>query len=399
MTQSNQGGLQHTRQLEDGYGFDAVIGNPPYGALFSSIEKSYLKKKYSTSNTDSAALFIIKQLSILKSKSFGGFIVPKPMTYSSKWITIREAIRNGLDKLIDVSKVWKDVKLEQVVYILKNDDYREFYKSYIRDGIIIRPIGQIEKDNIDRFGFFLNGVGDKEIHLAHKILGNKIYLSNFVTNRRGAMLQKSLSEKGDLIVFGGRNIMRYGFTYKKSSRISKKYTDIEQAFISKDSILAQNIVAHIMNPIDHIKIIATILDKRNVVILDTINQLKNISNLDSQYLLGILCSKLINWYVYRFIYAKAIRTMHFDGPVTNRIPYKDINMDNTDDKAKHDKMVQLVDTMLKLNRQLADSRSAHEKKLIDRQIESTDRKIDELVYDLYDLTPEEIQIVEDSFKK
>ena len=74
-------------------------------------------------------------------------------------------------------------------------------------------------------------------------------------------------------------------------------------------------------------------------------------------------------------------------------------MDNTDDKAKHDKMVQLVDTMLKLNRQLADSRSAHEKKLIDRQIESTDRKIDELVYDLYDLTPEEIQIVEDSFKK
>ncbi|MEZ4812097.1 MAG: hypothetical protein R2883_01160 [Caldisericia bacterium] len=33
-----------------------------------------------------------------------------------------------------------------------------------------------------------------------------------------------------------------------------------------------------------------------------------------------------------------------------------------------------------------------------RQIEKTDKKIDMLVYDLYDLTPEEIKIVEDSMK-
>ena len=31
-------------------------------------------------------------------------------------------------------------------------------------------------------------------------------------------------------------------------------------------------------------------------------------------------SKLINWYAYRFILAKAIRTMQFDNPITNRIP-------------------------------------------------------------------------------
>jgi len=36
----------------------------------------------------------------------------------------------------------------------------------------------------------------------------------------------------------------------------------------------------------------------------------------------------------------------------------------------------------------------HEKRLISVQIEQSDRAIDALVYDLYDLAPEEIAIVE-----
>lgn len=36
----------------------------------------------------------------------------------------------------------------------------------------------------------------------------------------------------------------------------------------------------------------------------------------------------------------------------------------------------------------------HEKTVIQRQIDATDQRIDHLVYDLYDLTEDEIQIVE-----
>jgi len=37
-----------------------------------------------------------------------------------------------------------------------------------------------------------------------------------------------------------------------------------------------------------------------------------------------------------------------------------------------------------------------EKKMIERQVEATDRQIDRLVYELYGLTEEEIKIVEDN---
>jgi hypothetical protein len=50
--------------------------------------------------------------------------------------------------------------------------------------------------------------------------------------------------------------------------------------------------------------------------------------------------------------------------------------------------------MLKLHEQLAAAKSAHDKTLVQRQIDATDRQIDALVYELYGLTEEEIRIVE-----
>jgi len=53
-----------------------------------------------------------------------------------------------------------------------------------------------------------------------------------------------------------------------------------------------------------------------------------------------------------------------------------------------------VERMLALHKELAAARTPHDKTLLQRQIEATDRQIDALVYELYDLTVEEIAIVE-----
>lgn len=37
----------------------------------------------------------------------------------------------------------------------------------------------------------------------------------------------------------------------------------------------------------------------------------------------LINSKLINWYSYKFIFGKAIRTMQFDNPTTSKIPIKE----------------------------------------------------------------------------
>lgn len=50
--------------------------------------------------------------------------------------------------------------------------------------------------------------------------------------------------------------------------------------------------------------------------------------------------------------------------------------------------------MLALHKSLASAQSPHEKERLERQIKSTDVGIDKLVYELYGLSQEEIQIVE-----
>jgi cell division protein FtsL len=61
-------------------------------------------------------------------------------------------------------------------------------------------------------------------------------------------------------------------------------------------------------------------------------------------------------------------------------------------------MVALVESMLSLNKQLAAANTGHEKTSLQRQIDATDRQIDQLVYELYGLTDEEIAIVETANK-
>ena len=56
-------------------------------------------------------------------------------------------------------------------------------------------------------------------------------------------------------------------------------------------------------------------------------------------------------------------------------------------------MVGLVERMLALHKKLAAASIPADKELYGRQIEATDRQIDGLVFELYELSAEEIKIV------
>jgi hypothetical protein len=59
-------------------------------------------------------------------------------------------------------------------------------------------------------------------------------------------------------------------------------------------------------------------------------------------------------------------------------------------------MVQLVEQMFALHKELPAATTDHEQDLIRRRIDATDWQIDRLVYELYELTEDEIRIVEGS---
>jgi len=66
---------------------------------------------------------------------------------------------------------------------------------------------------------------------------------------------------------------------------------------------------------------------------------------------------------------------------------------NAPNKVRHDKLVLLVERMLELHKRPA-ARLPQEQEMVKREIESTDGRIDRLVYELYGLTEDEVRIVE-----
>jgi hypothetical protein len=62
--------------------------------------------------------------------------------------------------------------------------------------------------------------------------------------------------------------------------------------------------------------------------------------------------------------------------------------------ARHDKMVELVQRMLALHKQLRKAKTPHEQESLKRTIAATDNQIDALVYELYRLTERDIEVVE-----
>jgi hypothetical protein len=112
------------------------------------------------------------------------------------------------------------------------------------------------------------------------------------------------------------------------------------------------------------------------------------------YILGLLNSRLLNFY---FVHsAGRFRGGFFSAnrQYIENIPVYQIEFADPADRARHDRMVALVERMLTLHKQQAAATTGHDKTLIGRQIEATDRQIDRLVYELYGLTEEEIGIVE-----
>ena len=118
-------------------------------------------------------------------------------------------------------------------------------------------------------------------------------------------------------------------------------------------------------------------------------KLKSDSGLKYAYVLGLLNSTLIGWYFKEKFQISSDDTFP-------QILIRDILqfIIPKPQKAKHDKMVSLVEQMLKLHKDKAGARLGQEKAVLQQQIEATDAQIDRLVYDLYGLTEDEIKIVE-----
>lgn len=113
------------------------------------------------------------------------------------------------------------------------------------------------------------------------------------------------------------------------------------------------------------------------------------------FILGIINSNLLTWYH---------RTKFLDPGKTTfqkiliqdakKLPICRINFKDKTDKSKHDELVRLVKTMIETKQQLAAALTERDINFYKDECNSLDRQIDALVYELYELTDEEITLVE-----
>jgi hypothetical protein len=113
---------------------------------------------------------------------------------------------------------------------------------------------------------------------------------------------------------------------------------------------------------------------------------------DDLYLLGVLNSKVVDFVLHLIASTKQGGYYEYKPMYVSQLPIRSINFSDPADKARHDKLVSLVERMLALHKQ--SPRTPQEQEMVKREIESLDKGIDRLVYDLYGLSEEEIKIVE-----
>jgi hypothetical protein len=134
-------------------GFDAVIGNPPYGARLEKSDKDYFEEVFSHQNyqLDTYLLFLEKCISLIHREGLEGMIVPNTWLSSLKL----GGIRNHLLSETSVQNirfyshsVFEDATVDTLILILENG-VRESNKIQVTGGNVEYRVEQSKWRNLD----------------------------------------------------------------------------------------------------------------------------------------------------------------------------------------------------------------------------------------------------------
>jgi hypothetical protein len=118
------------------------------------------------------------------------------------------------------------------------------------------------------------------------------------------------------------------------------------------------------------------------------------------YYTAVLNSCLYVYYFGHFVATRNLQGEYSDvvPQMIRSLPVRQPDLSDAAERQRHDHLADLAETMRILYENYQHATTSHDKKLIQRQIDATDNQIDQLVYELYDLTEEEIRIVEEAIE-
>ena len=119
---------------------------------------------------------------------------------------------------------------------------------------------------------------------------------------------------------------------------------------------------------------------------------------DDRYLLGILNSRLFWFAISHISIPFGIRAGEYRYRLIyqymEKVPIRELDQTDKNDRAIHADMVKLVDKMLLLHQQITNAKTPQDTTSLQRQIDANDKQIDRHVFALYGLSAAEIEVVE-----
>jgi adenine-specific DNA-methyltransferase len=397
-------------------GFDAVVGNPPYGASFTRQENIYLSSHFDLQEyqLDSYILFVERSLTLVRRDGFVGVIIPNTWLLNLLSPQIRVILfeKAKIDRIVHYqNKVFEDATVDTEIVIFSNSKLPEGHlieievsdKRKITTKHSIpqerwiqgkgKPVNIFQKveytniadkmkscDELDKQYLVTQGtkpfqVGKGKPPQTRKIVDEKPFVSEIKKDStfrpllRGSLIQKYQTRwnKDYWISFGD---------WLAEPRYSAKFDAIEKITIRQtgDSLIAT-------------------LDNNQFIVRDNLYTIVSRKNDNLRFLLALLNSKLLNWFYQNIVNPeKGEALAQVKRGHLALLPIRAIDFSNPIDVKRHDRMVALVERMLELHKRTLVTPQEQER--LTREIQSTDREIDRLVYELYGLAEEEIKIVE-----
>jgi type I restriction-modification system DNA methylase subunit len=388
-------------------GFDAVIGNPPYGASFGDLENEYFKNNYEVFGgvKDVYTCFIERSLTLLSKNGRHAFIVPSAWLGGPEYKQLREHIlSHQIDSIILLPfDVFKDAYVDTTVFVITNHPAMDGHKVQTHIYPKKEKLRTIDLTNdfksipqrdwmrsVDK-KFVLDPV---TVHLLEKIRKQvPTTFDNVIQIKRGVLFDKSLLTLENT----GLNSYKYfeGDVYRYQLNLvadqwiefDDKMKERPKEFIWFDGtrILLRRLVNRRQ------RLMAALTNDTFITNKNLYSVLTKDTSVNIHAILGVINSRLIS---YLYINQVTQATKDDFPQVTIKdvlgLPFPSLS----EKKGCYDKLASLVGQMLSLNERLPKLKTDHEKTSLQRQIEAVDRQIDQLVYELYGLTEEEIRIVE-----
>ena len=390
-------------------GFDSIVGNPPYGADFTSSEKQYFKNHYTyrKGKPETYIYFLERALALLKNGGKLGYITPNAWLTNYYGVQIRQYIltSSSIDQVIDLepTRVFPTAVVDTAITILTKGRKRNGqWKPQILKGtkdFNILPYCEVDQsvwENDPEFVINLQA-NPTELALLTRIEDSPMTLGHFMEYSQGVIPYKTKEDGTTNRYIAERpRSSKWLPLFESASQVEKYITHKPRAFIHYGPWLwcareqrffsEPKILFHRLRKKLAVQLVGAI-DESGAINRHSLSNLilkPNIPRKNLWAFLALFNSKPANWW---FVKRYGV-LMEVGGFKVAKLPLPKQWPDF------QQPLVRLAEQMMTAKQKLATVKTDRDKTYYENKCASLDRQIDCIVYNLYGLTEDEIKLVE-----